>query len=335
MNETVTKRRSRFSNAPILNAQGHPIAKPPHALSETELRVIRALALDRLLSTRFIAALIGTSYEYAKPVVQRMGSQPHQYIRLCDEQADPSKQRFYLHSDRQFELAPLGIEVAADQLGIRIPPRKRVQLIAHQIMADQIMASLRIGANASGGRFAILTRDELLAHKNMPESTRNRKFPDYIPLPDIDGVKKGEHAIRPDREMFVVRDTVRGKAFFFPGIEIGTGSETHRPSSGVHDHSYTESKFKDYITIINRRIYESYFGSPTFFIAFIEPNQTRVENMMRLLETMTTKNPDLRKSFLFKMHPRFTDIEKPRADGHALLEDWQRVGCPAFNFQTA
>jgi hypothetical protein len=335
MDETATKRRSRFSNAPILNAQGHPRAKPPHALSETELQFIRALALDRLLSARFLAAVTGTSYKYAIRTVQVLGSLPYQYIRLCDEQADPAKHRFYLHSDRQFELAPLGIEVAQDQLDLHIPPRKRVQQIAHQIMSDQVMASFRIGVRESAGRFAMLTRNELLAHPNMPATTRERKYPDAIPLPDIEGVNRGEHAIRPDREMFVIRDKQRNKSFFFPGFEIGTGSEKHE-DFGKHDHSFTQSKLTDYITILVEGIHESYFGSDdNFFIPFIEHNAARLVKPMLLLEKMTAKRPKLREHFLFGVQPRFTDIIKPQPDGHALTEDWQRVGYPAFNFTTS
>jgi len=222
-----------------------------------------------------------------------------------------------------------GAQVVFDTFGIRLPERRRLspRMYEHQIMGDHAMASFRIGVAESNGRFALLNRDELLKHPSMPERTRNSKAPDFIPLGDTVVSENGKvvgHAIRPDREMFVIRDLEKGVSYFFPGFEIGTGSETHRPTKPRHDHSLTESKFADYITIIDKEIYHSHFGAPNFFIPFIEPNMHRIQNMMALWNEMTRTTPWVRPSALFKTHHAYT--EKYHASGRMLTEPFLIVG---------
>ncbi len=289
--------------------------------------ILRALAYDRFLSADYLALLTDTSEAWASDLCGALRTTPHAYIKACDEQAE--NPTLYLYTKDQYELTPLGAQAVLDHFGIVVPPRKsRVQHIAHQIMSDHAMASFRIGAMQSDGRFIMLTRDELLAHDTMPELTKNSNTPDFIPLGDQVRSETGkmvDHYIRPDREMFVIRDLKNKKAYFFPGFEVGRGTERIKAPEGKHDHSFMQSKFEDYITIIQKKIYKSHFGAPNSYMAFLEPNIHRfTTKMIPMFTDMTRTCPELRKYFLFKVHHEFT--QKYKAGGYMLTEPYMIVG---------
>jgi hypothetical protein len=318
MNETTERNRSRF--------KGTDGAIPPHRLTDLHYAVLKSLYHDRYLSADYLAALTGSSYKtWMLPLVASLRSNPYAYIKVSDQQRD--KPALYMNVKLQYELTKLGAQTLFDRFGLTVPARKPIRYIEHQIMGDHAMASLRIGVNASNGRFAIMTRDDLLAHPNMPEKTRNSTAPNVIPLGgtiENDKGKRIAHNVHPDKEMFVLRDLEHGLSYFFPGFEIGTGSETHRPKDGRHDHSFTESKFEDYLTIIEKEIYASHFGSPNFYIMFLEPNIHRINNMMALFSEMTKRRRWTRPHFLFGIQHTFT--QQYKADGHRLISPYHIVG---------
>jgi hypothetical protein len=177
------------------------------------------------------------------------------------------------------------------------------------------MASFELGAT---GDISIIERADILA--KAPEKTRELANPDRIPVGK-------DRWVRPDGEMFVLK-TAEGFSFF-PGIEADTGTEPIH--SYDYDRSSIRAKFEDYITIIEREIYKSHFGARTFFIPFLTPTTRRLESMMQLLDEMTKERKHLRKHFLFKTHPLFTSSTKPQPTGHAITQEWLRVGNSPLN----
>lgn len=245
--------------------------------------------------------------------IQILKSAPNSYIKICDAQAE--NPRLHLYTKLFYELDQSGMGELTER-GLLIAPRKPIRNITHAIMVDQIMASFELGAT---GDLSIIGRADILA--KAPEKTRALTNPDRIPLPK-------DRWIRADGEMFVLK-TPEGFSFF-PGIEADTGTEP------VHSYDYTRSaisqKYEDYITVIEREIYKTHFGARTFFVPFLTPTTRRLESMMALLEEMTKDRKHLRKHFLFKTHPLFTSSTKPRPTGHAITEEWLRVGNPPLNF---
>jgi hypothetical protein len=76
---------------------------------------------------------------------------------------------------------------------------------------------------------------------------------------------------------------------------------------------------------VHEKIYHSYFGSPNFYIPFLEPNINRIkQHMMPLLVEMTVKHKHLRRSFLFGVQHSFTSQYSP--SGHRLTEPYWVVG---------
>lgn len=321
-NRTKTTNRNRYDTSPIYGENGNLQAIPPHKLTDFQLSLIKAGALDRFLSWDYFARLVGSnSRSHVLLTLEKMRSAPYAYFEVCEEQQDRSKRHMYQNIKLQNQLTKLGREVAFDHFGIRVPEWKPTSYIAHHIMGDHALASLRIGAQESQGRFAIRSSHELLANQNMPESTRRSKTPFHIPLGDTITTEKAKvvpHTIRPDREIFAILDYETDNAFFFGGLETGTGSETHQPTTPRHDHSYTISKLTDYKAIIKRGIYETHFGFPNFYMLFIERNERRFEKPIEIWRDMTDDAKWMRPYIWFKTHHLFT--EKYEATGRMLTE---------------
>lgn len=325
--EVAKKNRNRYATDPIYNEQGSLRGTPAHLLKPLQLEILKALAYDRFLSWDYIQKLVGSHRSHLLSTLEVMRSKPYQYVKVCDEQSESSRRRMYQNIKSQYELTDLGKQTVFDTFGIRTYTGKKVSFIAHQIMADHAMASLRIGAKESNGRFELRSADQLLKSEKMPESTKASDTPFLIPLGDKVLSEKGklvDHAIRPDREIFTLLDYEKDLSYFFGGFEVGTGTETHMPKDGRHDHSYTQSKFKDYIDIIERGIYDTYYAAPNFHMLFIEPNIHRIENMMAIWKTMTTEKEWVREYVWFKTFPPFTD--KYEASGRMLTELFHLVG---------
>ena len=267
-NRTKTTNRNRYDTSPLYGENGNLRAIPPHNLTDFQLSLIGASALDRFLSWDYFAKLVGSnSRSHILLTLEKMRSAPYPYFEVCEEQQDRAKRHMYQNIKLQLQLTKLGREVAFDNFGIRVPEWKPTSYIAHHIMGDHAMASLRIGAKESQNRSPSAPH-ELLANPKMPESTRKSKTPFHIPLGDTIKTEKGKevphHPARPG--IFTILDYETDAAYFFGGLETGTGSETHQPTPR-HDHSYTISKFVDYRRIIEHGIYETLFRLPEFLHA--------------------------------------------------------------------
>lgn len=317
---TATKERIRSSRF-------EPNGKPLSSLRLTNLdhAFLLALAHDRFLSADYIAKLTGTTYHHATDRCTNLATPPHAYIKICDQQLE--NRELHVTRKRQFELTPLGMEVVFNEFGVKVPPRRKISplMYVHQIMSDHAMAQFRIGVRENPERFVLLTRDELIRHPSMPEA--GKASPDYIPLGDTVETEKGRtvrHEIRFDKDIFVLRDLLHRQAYGFLGFEVGTGSETHRPKNGRHDHSYTESKFADLITILKKGIYRTHLGFPNGYLLFLERSPYRIENMMEIWRDMTTECPQFRRYALFQTMHRFTDTYW--ASSRLLTEPAQIIG---------
>src|SRR5262245_45964469 len=103
-------RRKRFTNDPVLNADGKSRAIPPTHLGQPKYRlareILKALAFDRILSADYIALLTGTQYGWASDLCAVLSSSPYAYIKACDAQAE--NRVLYLYTKDQYELTDLG-----------------------------------------------------------------------------------------------------------------------------------------------------------------------------------------------------------------------------------
>jgi hypothetical protein len=311
---------SRFGSTPVVR-DGFIRKKPPAALTELDWKILEALVRYRLLSADYIAALVGSSQKYMTTVLQVLKSEPQRYIKLCDEQADPNNQRYYLHTTLYYELDSAGITQLRER-GFSIPPRKRVTNFVHQIMEDQIMASFEIGAKDGVQQ---IDRNAVLANPQTPNHTRLLAEPECIPLPDVNGKPR---FYRPDGTFFVIKN--EGKFAFVPGIEADCGTEPINATD--YARSSIRRKFFDIVTILENDLHVRHFGARTFFVPFYFPTERRMENAKHYWKEETESCPAFRKNVLFRTHPLFTSKEKPQATGHAITEPYQRVGYPPFSF---
>jgi Replication-relaxation len=312
---SAVARKDRFSYAPVIAKDGKPKAISEENLSSLHLAILDTLTEFRLLSADYIAPLAGTKYKWALQLCEELKSEPNRYLKICDEQYENKKNHYY--NPIQLELSPKGIRFQVSR-GFYIPERKPVKRLRHQIMEDQIRASLAIGAQEYADRIRIIWREALQKSPRMPAKMREATFPEHIDL--------GDHQLWPDGKMFVVVNLQSQHSYFVHGYEADTGTESVE--------TRIRAKFKDYIYIIEHKLYERY-GADNYFILFIPHNQNRLHDFMKLLEEMTAHKPSLRKNFLFKTHPLYNESPKPRATGHVLAEPFLRVGGELFSFLEA
>jgi hypothetical protein len=226
------KPKSRLSRTPVTSFDGVAKAVPPHRLTDQDVKLLTALARRRFFSADYLAAIVGTSYKYALQRVQILKSQPNCYIKICDTQAESPK--LHLYTPLFYELDSKGITELAER-GLFIPSRKPVKNLIHAVMVDQIMASFELG------ELMLIPRADILTSENTPAATRKLAVPDRIPV--------GDHGVRPDGEMFVLKSPSGFR--FFPGIEADTGTEPIH--SYDYDRSSIKAKFEDYIKLLSRR----------------------------------------------------------------------------------
>lgn len=317
---TATKpRRNRFSSDPV-RRNGRSAAIAPEFLHRYPLHrdILKRLAQRRILSADYLALLCGSTYRYTSDVCAILASKPYQYIKCIDPQIEQPNQ--YLYTKNQFELTKDGEDAVLKHFGIVVPERDRIKNYVHDIMVDQVSAAFEIGAMQSNGRIAFMSQAEIVAHPNTPEMTRLSPRPQYLPLnEDIENEDGSivKHVIRPDGELFAIRNVEEKKVFFFPGIEVGRGKETRRPTSTVHNHSFMNVKLADYIAYQKRALFRTLFNVRNSYHLFVEPTPGMLTaKLIPTFRDMTKDCPEVRPFFVFKTHPEFT-VEH-WASGHML-----------------
>jgi Replication-relaxation len=314
-------RKDRFSYAPVIK-DGKPKAISEENLGKLHLAILDTLTDFRLLSADYIAPLAGTKYKWALPLINELKSEPNRYIKICDDQYENKKNHHY--NPLQLELAPRGIRFQEGR-GYKIPPRKPVLRLRHQIMDDQIQASLVLGAQEHEDHVRVIWREQLLKSDRMPQKTREKAFPEHIDVAGPDGKSR---QLWPDGKMFLVHNKVADFYSFVHGYEADTGTESIA--------TRIREKFENYIYVVNHNLQETYFGADeNYYFMFLFSNQNRLKDAMTLFEEMTAKKTSLRKHGLFKIHPLYNDQPKPRATGHMISEPFLRVGYLPLNFLAA
>lgn len=325
MTAPVKQRRSRFSTEAMLDEHGDPIIVHPKDLTDYDIRALSTLASRRVLNAQYIAKLING---YPKHILDRFSllkAQPNLYVRVAAEQTNNPKQ--HLRSKLYFELAEAGV-AALSERGINVPKREPFKLLKHQAMIDEIMASWQIGLN-SRKQLTAMWWSDLIEYGKIPQATLDSGRPHQIPVQfRFNGEKVEKAYVADDRPFGIFREDRRG--YFFPGIEADCDSESVR--SNNYTYNSIKRKVAQQIAILEQEVHRSRFGFPNIFFPYYVPTPRRKESIMELVEEMTAERPSLRKSFVFAVHPTFTNYDQPEPSGWALLKDYQRVGYEPINF---
>jgi hypothetical protein len=125
----------------------------------------------------------------------------------------------------------------------------------------------------------------------------------------------------------VERSKAEKKHILIIGIEVDRGTE--RVKSYDNYRAYIRTKVVEDIALLESGVIRERFGLPAGHIIYVNPSQTRLKNIMAVVEEETARKPSLRKYFLFTTHKASTD--NPIPTGDMLTKDYQRVGYEPFN----
>jgi hypothetical protein len=295
------KRNSRWDDAPVLDRRGAPKVA---ATTEHDIeRIFKPLCRYRYLPADYLPALGGGNLGYVIDRLYLLSRRPNLYV------ARPLQQRANANANHRhliYELADKGARVMQER-GFEYQRTRSPASFAHELMVCQIMASFELGTRVTNAR--IITWDDILRSKRLPETTRRSAKPYHIPVSiTVDGHVIDTH-VAADGHPFGVASIVDDhlEYFFCPGIEADCGTEPMDASDFARSSIY--KKFVLYLAVEAQGIHRLHFGFPNFYVPVITTNETRARSMMDLLSRITAGKGS--KIFLFKTFPAFTSFEKP------------------------
>jgi hypothetical protein len=323
LSETLRKRNSRWSDAPVFDKNRAPKVA---VITERDIeRIFLPLARYRYLPADYLQALGGGSLDYLVNRLALLARKPNSYV------ARPQQQRANASANcrRQiYELSEKSIRLMQER-GLMFQRPRTPSNFGHELMTCQLMASFELGTREIGAR--LISWSDILDSRSLPEETRRSPKPYQIPVTVIlDGTAIGTHIAADGMPFGIARsDAGQSTYFFCPGIETDCATEPIDASDFQRSSLY--KKFVLYLAIEAQGIHRAHFGFPNLYVPIVTTNAARLASMMRLLERLTVGAGS--KYILFKAFPPFASPEKPSApSGHIFAEDWQRVGHPPFNF---
>jgi hypothetical protein len=134
------------------------------------------------------------------------------------------------------------------------------------------------------------------------------------------------YRLTPDGPPFGI--SYRDDTYRFCVFETDCASEPLVSSN--RDRQAIETKFAAYLTVLEHGLYQSHWGFPNLFILFTSTTKTRIENMIALLDSMTTK---FRNCFGFQVFPTIISNAEQPAAGFAINQPWLQVGGKTLNLK--
>lgn len=311
-----SQRRSRWSIEPIVLPDGTTYAVRDRDIKQYHVDLFKALARYQYLHPDDLAGLTGASAESIVKCFLRLKVLPHRYISVAEPMMKNKKR--YLVADHVFELGPGGVSYLRDR-DHPIEKHEFTGEFEHRYASCQARASVDIAARARSG-IKIIPWNEIAVSDKTPKATRASEHPYAIPvtLHTQEG-KPISKLVRADCHPFAIE---RPDKRFFLVLEVDNGTEAI--TSYDYERSHIRTKFAQYLTILDQKIYTSHFGFPHLYVCFITTTNARIRTMIELLNHQAAKAPALRQRFLFALKGQ-----------NVLTTDWQRAGHSSFNFLTS
>lgn len=185
----------------------------------------------------------------------------------------------------------------------------------HEALTCLIIASLEISAKD----FRFVHWPQLLQMEKVPEATRNHSTPFHLPL-----IGLSQKNQVPDGAPFCI---FGDKVLCFPGIETDMGTEVLNGNRRVT----IKRKLEGYINIAYHKTYQSHYGMPNMLVPFVTTSETRMKNMMKILEQITEGKGC--SYIIFKHTPHLRSIGQSPEPADLLSDQWLRVGHEPFDFK--
>lgn len=213
-----------------------------------------------------------------------------------------SPQALHLTNRGIAKLREIGVEVARREPSIHF---------LHQLTESQTAASFEIGA-----RERLIPFSEILKSPSTPKAIAETG--DHsIPVAFSYKGKDYKYNLTPDGRPFGI--AYRNDTYRFFVFETDCASEPLVSSN--RDRQAIETKPAAYLTVLENRLYETHLGLPNLSILFTSTTKTRVENMIVLLKSMSTKYLNC---FGFQSFPTIVSDSKQPDAGWAVQRLWHK-----------
>ncbi|ANV99326.1 hypothetical protein [Bradyrhizobium icense] len=299
---------SRWTNHPI-KRDGQVVSIRPHVAGDLE--ILKCLGRYPVLTPQDISALTQRSYGAVIARTNLLKRKPNELIQVHRSQLE--RPRMYQCSPQALHLTNRGI-AKLKEIGFEIARREPSIHFLHQLTESQTAASFEIGA-----RERLIPFSEIVNSPSAPK-TFSESEDHSIPVAFSYKGKDYNFKLSPDGRPFGVAypdDTYR-----FCVFETDCASEPLVSSN--RDRQAIETKLAAYLAVLENRLYEAHLGLPNLTILFTSTTKTRVENMIALLASMSTRYLN---SFAFQTFPTIVgDAPQPTDRGWAITKPWLQSG---------
>ena len=160
--DTAT-RNSRWSRDPVMGPHGASVAY----LTDRDIEVFKLLARYRYLSSDYIHAFVGGSAKALNHRLNLLSRKPNLYL------VRPLQQRHSAAANYRpliYALDERGARALRER-GLPAPAKPSHHNFAHEVMVDQIMASIELGVKANPS-VRLISWAEILGSDRTPSATR-------------------------------------------------------------------------------------------------------------------------------------------------------------------
>lgn len=297
---------SRWTNHPI-KRDGEIVSIRPNVAGDIE--ILRCLGRYPILTAIDIAALTRRSYAAVIARLNLLKRKPHELIQV--HRAQSERARMYQWSAQALHLTDKGI-AKLQEIGFEVARREPSIHFIHALTESQTAASFEIGA-----RERLILFTEILASPSTPKAIR--KSGDHtIPIAFSYKGKHYDYSLIPDGRPFGI--AYPDEIYRFCVFETDCASEPLVSSN--RDRQAIETKFAAYLTVLENGLYASHWGFSNLTVLFTSTTQTRIDNMIALLASMSPKFPNC---FGFQVFPTITSNSKQPEPGWAVKRPWATV----------
>lgn len=287
------QRESRYISGKPIIRNGNTVTL---TITDNDIAILKILARYPYLDIPWISALAKRPQISIKQRIYQLKRAG--FIKVADAQTETREaRRRNLFERLCIELAPAGAKVLSP-FGIAMS-EKTTNILEHQAMTSQVMASFELGAN---GRYRLIPWTEILAQPEAPRTIH--ESPESFVFKRVAYTYRNERRckdVRPDGLPFGIayEDTDEIREYFCIGIEADNGTEPIESSRWAR--SSIERKFYEYTAIAEQQLYKARLGFPNIFVPFIFRSETRLNTALNLLATYDA-HLRLKGIFLFNIH---------------------------------
>jgi hypothetical protein len=304
---------SRWTTHPI--KRGDRLVSTRHNVAG-DIEILKCLGRYSVLTAVDIAAITKRSYGAVIARLNLLKRKPNELIQVHRSQLESP--RLYQWSPQAFHLTNKGI-AKLQEFGFETAEREPSIHFIHQLTESQTAASFEIGA-----RERLVPFSEILAASGTPEAIRE-SGDHSIPVAFSYKGKDYKYKLTPDGPPFGI--AYPDDEYRFCVFETDCASEPLASSN--RDRQAIETKFAAYLTVLEHKLHDSYWGLPDLTVLFTSTTQTRVNNMIALLAGMSTKYLN---RFGFARFPTIIgDTPQPTDRGWALTQPWLQCGGKTLN----